>query len=103
MQQTATLNEKEIYEAIFEYASKQVNFSGMSHKTDVIAGRGERGLYAVITLEPQASPIKGVSQAEYVEALQDLQEGNLDLEDEGVPVEVELEDTAIDPNTQVFG
>jgi hypothetical protein len=99
MQQTATLNEKEIYEAIFEYASKQVNFSGMSHKTEVIAGRGERGLYAVITLEPQASSIKNVSQAEYVEPVQDVRSIQDDI-DEGVPVEIE---DNIDPDTQVFG
>ena len=96
MQQTATLNQEEIYQAIFEYASKEVNFEGKSHKIDVVAGRGEKGLYAIITLEPH----KEILTDTYSQVIQDLQDGNLDLEDEGVPVEIE--DNDIDPDTQVF-
>ena len=98
MQQTATLNEKEIYEAIYEYASKQVNFSGMSHKTEVIAGRGERGLYAIITLEPQTSNIINIPKEELDQMIHEVFDAP--FEDEGVPVKIEEDD--IDPDTQVF-
>jgi len=98
MQQTATLNEKEIYDAIYEYASKQVNFLGMSHKTEVIAGRGERGLYAVITLEPKN--IKDGSKQEKVPNIVTEVRSIQDGIDEDVLVEIESE---INDDTAVFG
>ena len=100
MKQEVSLNKQEVNQAILEYAEKHgVRLDGMDATVEVMATRGDRELYATIALAPK----KEVSANEYDQAIQDLQDGNFDLEDEGVPVEVEPEDTAIDPNTQVFG
>jgi len=101
MKQEVTLTEQEVNQALLDYAEKHgVRFEGMSAIVTVVAGRGERGVYATIALEPQTSnmPVVDLSQ----QAFQEVRSIQDDI-DEGVPVEVELEDADIDPDTQVFG
>lgn len=54
MQQTVTLTDQEVTEAIIDYASKHgVKFEGMQAEVSVIAGRKENGTYATIDLKPK--------------------------------------------------
>ena len=54
MQQTVTLIDQEVTEAIIDYASKHgVKFEGMKAEVSVIAGRKENGTYATIDLKPK--------------------------------------------------
>jgi len=96
MQQTVSLNKQEVNQAILEYAEKHgVRLDGVVATVEVMATRGDRELYATIALEPH----KEVSDT-YDQVIQDLKDGNLDLEDGGVPVELEPE---IDDDLEVFG
>ena len=62
MQQTVTLNDQEVTEAIIEYASKHgVKFEGMQAEVSVIAGRKENGTYATIDLKPKPTKQDGVN------------------------------------------
>ena len=58
MQQTVTLTDQEVTEAIIEYVSKHgVKFEGMQAEVSVIAGRRENGTYATIDLKPKSTQI----------------------------------------------
>lgn len=112
MKQEVTLTEHEVNRALLDYAEKHgVRFTGMSSVVTVVAGRGERGVYATIALEPTGSPIPAVSESEYSQAIEELQEGNFDLEEvkpntspqevfEDIEEDIEED---IDPETNIFG
>jgi hypothetical protein len=109
MKQEVTLTEQEVNQALLDYAAKHgVRFEGMSATVTVVAGRGERGVYATIALEPQKDVNTGIEKiwnttpTSFDSSL--ITQAELDeinsLDDEGVPIDATQE---IDEDTEVFG
>jgi len=104
MKQEVTLTEQEVNQALLDYAANHgVRFEGMSATVAVVAGRGERGVYATIALEPESSlKYHKISEEGKLTSVNTPEASLPELEDEGVPVEVEPAEDDIDPDTQVF-
>ena len=98
MKQEVTLTEQEVNQALLDYASKHgVRFEGMTATVTVVAGRGDRGVYATIALEPASSQVLSIPKN-----YNNIPEDNVlsEIKDEGVPVEDTQE---IDDEDEIFG
>lgn len=104
MKQEVTIDENEVNQAILDYAEKHgVKLENVATKVTVVAGRGDRGVYATIAIEPSNVLLVTVNPTSttkpvFAQTIQEVFE-NIE-EDEGVPVEVEDE---IDDDTVAFG
>lgn len=107
MQQLVTLTTQEVTEAILQYATSQgIRFEGMKTEVTLVAGRGEKGVYATIELQPETrldgslnskpilkKPEDGIFLQEYDKAIEELKEGNFDeIEEESNKSEPEDEE-----------
>jgi hypothetical protein len=101
MQQTVTLNEQEVEQAIIEYASKHgVKFDGMTATVNIIAGRKDNGTYATIDLKPEDLSIK-----EQIKPLIDasiLPKEEKEVEETSLDEE-EVEDIEPEDDDELFG
>lgn len=102
MKQEVTLTEQEVNQALLDYAEKHgVRFEGMSATVTVVAGRGERGVYATIALEPESSlKYHKISEDGKLTSVTTPEDSLPEEVDEVVPVEATQE---IDEDTEVFG
>jgi len=99
LKQEVTIDENEVNQAILDYAEKHgVKLENVSNKVTVVAGRGDRGVYATIAIEPNSN--KAVEIKEYYIPPVTEERSIQDDIDEGVPVEVIQE---IDDNDEIFG
>jgi len=106
MKQEVTLTEQEVNQALLDYAEKHgVRFESMSATVTVVAGRGDRGVYATIAIEPNNIPLvkKDVSQIDEYIKTPIYQENTIIHIDESVPVEVESVDADVDDEDSIFG
>lgn len=109
MKQEVTIDENEVNQAILDYAEKHgVKLENVATKVTVVAGRGDRGVYATIAIEPNNTVLKynkisaegkltPVNTPE--ESLPEVRSIQDDI-DEGVPVEFTQE---VNDDDEIFG
>jgi len=102
LKQEVTIDENEVNQAILDYAEKHgVKLENVTTKVTVVAGRGDRGVYATIAIEPNNPHIVAVKPIWKPSEVESTPEESLpDVEDEGVPEEATQE---IDDEDEIFG
>lgn len=94
MQQLVTLTTQEVTEAILQYATSQgIRFEGMKTEVTLVAGRGEKGVYATIELQPETRLDGSLNSKPTItrKAIEELKDDNFDEIEEETP-ESEPED-----------
>lgn len=99
MKQEVTIDENEVNQAILDYAEKHgVKLENVATKVNVVAGRGDRGVYATIAIEPMT--IKYIESLETPIEVSTEERSIQDDIDEGVSIEVTQE---MDDDEEIFG